>query len=1307
MKNSIFTLITLFFLFSNYNFGQNCLTGTDEPLGCLNDCLTWSGLGESFSADVPRVGMNCSSAGLSRWFKISASSTTISLSMERFNCNPNSEIYIQVFDSSLAPVSSCEKFTNNDFSTIITPTSIIVDQEYSVKVESNESIGCDFEIKLGGTNSNDITGLNSLNFIGDFQAVEGSISLGAFQNVNSINWDFVNGIGTIESGQGTGFMNYTKPRFEEADLELNLISDCGSAQTIPLIIPADESSCISNSDVFPGCDYNCGFFWTLDETFTPSTSTCSGGNTFSKWLKVIATQSTIRIESDRNNCDLNSEFNIQLFDNQQNPLDTCTTFRNDNFSSQEATFTDLVIGNEYSILIESNTAIGCDFRLEFSGIEAERLNRIRAIGVFANSGLRIDSASVEPVIGATSYQWEIIGNNASIIGGQGTPNITFSNPSNGSFRLSVLPISICKIGSRVSRTIMPTDPNTLNIRPCCEAPNIPNGCSEAGTTQANSCMICNLAGIYSGNNGPYPAIGDFSCGIPHNSAYVSVIADGSGIISATMLTDLRTCINNPVTGLQLILRDQLGDELDCAFIGAVPNSNPINASGLVPGALYTFQIDGLDGDACDYTLITSGVINGTSPDPPGPIKMDPDTVLCPGANVCFEIDPVINASEYQWIVPQNIRITSGGGPLDIFVCGIVENPGGGVVTVTPSNFCFEGVQSLIPIVSLPIPPSIWPPILVCQSDMPFDTTLNGQVFSFDQFGAHELNLPTAIGCDSIIGVSIIPLIQIPHIIDTTILAGTCFTIEDSCYSRGVHTIVLNDLTQANGCDSTVILVIEFDSTVVLTSDFSVDMTNICIEETVTFTYTGNASPNANYDWDFGNATIISGVGAGPYVVRFSDIGDFSVSLSVIENGVASSLTTNVISVYPALLPLSLTCNSTIDEVIYTWMDDPNVSTYSFNITTGQTGIQDGNSFIISNLNPNEVVTMEVTAESSFGCANSSDIQTCTAQDCPVVNVTIDAVPAICLTTNAIPIQLTGQAGNNSGIFEWTGVGVNSNGEFDPNIVGPGSHQVTLNYKEGNCVYSSTQIITIESSPGLNATVNSPIWILGGSGSIDLNIRNGLPPYDIDFGPNITQLDSLLPGQYQITAIDQNGCTTSENFVITNGTYSTSPIHIICSGDVQPLTVSPETGATFSWTPNLRLSCNDCPSPLSNPRRSTQYTVTATLPDGRSESQIVTVIVLPSIVCNGISPNDDEVFTKLLSDFDIQKIGENDLVEIDKRILDYYSKKEIKIAPNPTDGIVNILTPANVESVDVFDFSGKQVMTAFEKEIDLSHLAKGV
>ncbi len=1803
MKKAQIIFIVLFLLFSNYSIGQNCRIGTDEPPGCLNECRFWSALDEPFSVDSPTVGTNCTPAGLTRWFKFKASATWASIAMNHFRCDPTSEIYLQVFDSGLNPISNCQKYSNADPSGRISPNSIVVDEEYIVKVESNEPIGCDFEIVLQGIYSFDVV-RGGISIEGDFLPIEGKINLLNYQNFDSINWEFFDPLSVIVSGQGTTSMTYSKPRFHNGNVSVNVTNDCGLGSRSTFTLPADESFCTSNSEFFPGCDFNCLSFWTMEESFTSSTSVC-GNTSFSKWLKVKASGESIIIKSDRNVCDASSEFNVQVFDNQQNPLGVCTSFRNDNFDAQELIVPNLVSGNDYSILIETNTQLGCDFRLLFEGIEVDELDELTTISVFSTNGVQLDSANVKRVQDADSYLWEISDTSISILSGQGTQWISFDNPNNVQAIICVTPESDCKIGKQYCE-FFPALTGSNSPTPCCTAPSVPAGCSEAGFSQQSACIICNLAGIYSGNNGSYPPTGSFSCGIPHNSAYVSVISDANGVIDATVITD--NCITGE--GLQLILWDDSETEIDCFSVGGSLSAT-VGASGLTPGALYTFQIDGFDGDACDFSIIVSGANTSSLPDPPSPIKMTPDTTLCPGAEVCFEIDPINNSNRFEWTLPANIRVTSGGGPTDLFVCGIVETAGGGAVRVTPSNFCFNGIPGILPVVSLPIPPVVWAPTFVCQSEMPFDTTIKGRTYTFDNFGGHEIVVVTALGCDSIITFSIIPALQLPTILDTTITAGTCFQLEDSCYFEGNFTVVLENTIQKNGCDSIVNLFIKYDSTIIVTSDFTIDEVEICPGETGTFTYTGNASANANYDWDFGNATIVSGSGAGPYVVRFTDVGDIAVSLSVFENGVTSPITTNVISVFPALLPLSLTCNSTVDEVIYTWVNDPNVSNYIFNISTGQTGVQNGNSYVIPNLNPNETVVLEVVAESSFGCASSTEIQTCVAQDCPSVDVIVEPVPAICLTANTLPIQLTGQAGNNIGIFEWSGVGVNSNGEFNPNTVGVGSHPITLNYTVGACVYSATttvqvnqtpfadfsldtpicegemtmiifsgsasnnanfnwdfgsgntlggsgsgpyqieyadastkiitlsiedngcvsnvatqsivvdepliptvitcsstvnsvsfswdevagannyfvnvltgqtgvqngttyqidnlspgefveievtaegntvcgpiimtgdcvaqncppvtvdlepinnvcltsttqpiqldattiggmgtgtftfsgsgvsntgifdpqmanlgtnvlsveyaegtcsyaaiinvevnqtptatfdvsnaicltenafvaysgnatnnatynwdfdvgiivngsnagpyeivfnsigvktislsveengctstietkqvqidqelsppviscaptfgeisfqwtadpnvqdyqvqvlngpngvlngtvytvsglapgedvsievigisanscpstaatvisctatdclpigltidpvqdvlcagdstviqlvatsnsnlqngtyiwsggnvsadgifntaglgagnytiqveytemgcayqasQIVTIESSPEINATVNSPIWFLGGTGSIDLNIMNGTSPYDTtrsSAGATINQLDSLEPGEYKIAAIDQNGCSVEETFTISEGTYTLNPIQIICAGDNQPLNVLPGTGATFSWSPSFRLSCDDCPNPVANPNKTTVYRVTVTLPDGRSASQNVVVIVLPSIICNNLPQDDDNDYSKLLSAYDVENISKMELENLEKEIANFYLEKEVKVVPNPTEGLVNIVTPSKVESIKVFDFSGKLLKSEKEKQINLSNFSKGV
>jgi len=77
--------------------------------------------------------------------------------------------------------------------------------------------------------------------------------------------------------------------------------------------------------------------------------------------------------------------------------------------------------------------------------------------------------------------------------------------------------------------------------------------------------------------------------------------------------------------------------------------------------------------------------------------------------------------------------------------------------------------------------------------------------------------------------------------------------------------------------------------------------SICVLEETTITYTGNASSEAQYNWDFDGAMIVSGSGQGPYDLYWDTEGLKTLSLTVTENGVTSELFSHGLTViaYPS------------------------------------------------------------------------------------------------------------------------------------------------------------------------------------------------------------------------------------------------------------------------------------------------------------------------------------------------------------------------------------------------------------------------
>lgn len=74
--------------------------------------------------------------------------------------------------------------------------------------------------------------------------------------------------------------------------------------------------------------------------------------------------------------------------------------------------------------------------------------------------------------------------------------------------------------------------------------------------------------------------------------------------------------------------------------------------------------------------------------------------------------------------------------------------------------------------------------------------------------------------------------------------------------------------------------------------------SICQNSTTTIQFTGTASANATYTWDFNGGTIISGSGMGPYVVQYVNAGSYTLSLTVTDNGCSSTQTQHTLTVLP-------------------------------------------------------------------------------------------------------------------------------------------------------------------------------------------------------------------------------------------------------------------------------------------------------------------------------------------------------------------------------------------------------------------------
>ncbi len=184
-----------------------------------------------------------------------------------------------------------------------------------------------------------------------------------------------------------------------------------------------------------------------------------------------------------------------------------------------------------------------------------------------------------------------------------------------------------------------------------------------------------------------------------------------------------------------------------------------------------------------------------------------------------------------------------------------------------------------------------------------------------------------------------------------------------------------------------------------TSLFSIPP-SVCEGSPFSVSYTGTSSASANFVWDFGTTTVVSGSGAGPYSLTSSVSGNPVISLVVDDNGCVSPTTIQNIFIAPTpvvdagsdinvcsgvSLPLGGAAEA---NTVYSWtptigIDNPNISNPTVTLTNTGAGTIHTNYYL--------------SATSSFGCV-SQDMVVLGAYAIPYAE--FPTPPAQCLDSNS-------------------------------------------------------------------------------------------------------------------------------------------------------------------------------------------------------------------------------------------------------------------------------------------------------------------
>ncbi len=243
---------------------------------------------------------------------------------------------------------------------------------------------------------------------------------------------------------------------------------------------------------------------------------------------------------------------------------------------------------------------------------------------------------------------------------------------------------------------------------------------------------------------------------------------------------------------------------------------------------------------------------------------------------------------------------------------------------------------------------------------------------------------------------------------------------------------------------------------------------LCFGDTATITYTGNATEEATYSWDFDEGTIISGSGQGPYEISWEDAGSKTVTLSVEEDGCSSDTSDEVITINSELVAAfdvsEIICEGDTATIEFTGTA-PEPSTYNWSLDGG-TIVSSNDSTLI------EVVWTELgTKNISLQIENndcSSNLAATTISYNQTPTSTFTLTESLCFG-EATTITYTGNASVDA-TYNWdfdegTVISGAGQGPYEISWVDSGEKTISLHVEENGCASENTaQVVNVKAVP---------------------------------------------------------------------------------------------------------------------------------------------------------------------------------------------------------------------------------------------------
>ena len=387
-----------------------------------------------------------------------------------------------------------------------------------------------------------------------------------------------------------------------------------------------------------------------------------------------------------------------------------------------------------------------------------------------------------------------------------------------------------------------------------------------------------------------------------------------------------------------------------------------------------------------------------------------------------------------------------------------------------------------------------------------------------------------------------------------------------------------NVTNAEGCSNTFTYFVSSSSG----NNFSVTATAIDINcfggtSSATATITGSPTGTPTFAWSNQSGTYTStsstflNIPAGTYNVVATDDNTCSSASVVIIHQPLAPLTaeatlTNVDCKGGTTGAITINAKGGTPSYTYSW-----VGPVGFN--------NPGNNSVASGLIAG---TYTITITDAGGGACSYTNSYTIIEPSGVLSSTATVTAINCFGSSTGIVNLTTEGGTSPYSYSWSksaGVAAGSYSATTSSIswISAGSYSVTITDNKG-CTLTPTSIIVSEPSATLNFAATTPTNVncYGGStGAITLTAQGGTSSYTYSWsnGSTSNALTNLSAGTYTATVTDNNGCTYSQGYTITQPisslTASATASSTTCFGGANGsvnLTVSGGTTAyTYAWT----------------------------------------------------------------------------------------------------------------------------------------------